>query len=189
MLRCGVAAALRRRLLPAVASAVLVATVAPAVVSAQGGLGGRRLAAPRPRDPARRELLEREFRQRGEVLVRRRLGLTDPQMQRLRDVNQRFAGQRRGLLAQERATRMELRSELTRGNAADQARVAQLVQQAQDLQRQRLALAEQEQKELSTFMTPVQQAQYLGLQEQLRARARELRQGRGGGDSAVDSPG
>lgn len=122
-----------------------------------------------------RAVLEQEFRARGEQLVRERLNLSAEQMQRLRDVNGRLDTRRRALLDQERAARIALRQELARGNAADQPRVAQLMSQVGDLQQQRFELQKEEQTELSAFLTPVQQAQYFGLQAQLRQRMRELR--------------
>lgn len=123
----------------------------------------------------RRAELERQFRERGEQIVRQQLNLSNDQMSRLRAVNGRYDGQRRSLLLQERDARVALRTELARGSSADQGRVAQLMSQVRSLQQQRFALQEQEQKDLSGFLTPVQQAQYYGLVAQLRQRARELR--------------
>ncbi|MGI8510440.1 MAG: hypothetical protein ACR2MQ_14055 [Gemmatimonadaceae bacterium] len=122
-----------------------------------------------------RAVLEQEFRARGDQLVRERLNLSGEQMQRLRDVNGRLDARRRGLADQERAARIALRQELARGSAADQAHVASLMSQARDLQQQRFELQKAEQSELSTFLTPVQQAQYFGLQAQLRQKMREIR--------------
>lgn len=153
-----------RRLL-ALATAVLLCG-APAV--AQQGAGPVRV------DP-RRAALERQFRQRGEALVRRYVGLDEAQMARLRAVNRRYEQQRHPLLVQERGVRLQLRAELARGNAADQQHVAALMAQLRDLQARRHASADAEQREIATFLTPVQQARLYGLQAQLRERLRRLR--------------
>lgn len=136
-------------------------------------------------EPQRRAVLEQQFRQRGEEIVRRQLNLSDDQMRRLRDVNSHFDGQRRGLVQQERDARTALRNEIARGSSADQGRVAQLMGQVRDLQQQRFALQQQELQQLSGFLTPVQQAQYEGLVTQMRERARQLRAQQNGGDSAT----
>jgi Spy/CpxP family protein refolding chaperone len=60
-------------------------------------------------------------------------------------------------------------------DAANQQKVAGLLDQLMRLQRQRLDLVEGEQRELAKFLTPVQRAKYLGLQNQLRQRMQELR--------------
>jgi hypothetical protein len=49
------------------------------------------------------------------------------------------------------------------------------------VQRRRLDLAAEEQRELATIMTPVQRARYLALQETVRRRTDEMRRRRGGG--------
>lgn len=145
----------------------------------------QRGAPARGAEAQRRALLEQQFRQRGEEIVRRQLNLSDDQMRKLRDVNGRFDGQRRGLMLQEREARVALRTEIARGSAADQSRVAQLMAQVRDLQAQRFALQQQELQQLSGFMTPVQQAQYEGLVARLRERARKLRAAR---DSGAGTP-
>lgn len=131
-------------------------------------------------DGGRRAVLERQFRAQGEQLVRERLNLTDAQVAQLRDVNSRLDGRRRALTQQERSARVALRDEIARGGSADQARVAQLMRDARDLQQQRIQLQQEEQQQLSSFLTPVQQAQFYGLQAQLRAKMRELRAQQGG---------
>jgi Spy/CpxP family protein refolding chaperone len=118
----------------------------------------------------RRAQLERLYRERGEQIVRKRLNLTNPQMQQLRKVNTQFAGRRRALMQQQQSVQLALRDELARNGSADQAHVAQLNGQLEALKRQRFELQQDEQHELSKFLTPVQQAQYQGLQAQLRAK-------------------
>jgi len=47
------------------------------------------------------------------------------------------------------------------------------------IQRTRIDLAEQEQRDLAKFMQPAQRAGYLALQEQLRRRVEQMRRRRG----------
>jgi Spy/CpxP family protein refolding chaperone len=116
-------------------------------------------------------------------LLRERVGLNDEQMRRLAPVNQRFDARRQALFREERELRQALRRELS-GQTADQGRVSSQIDQLFALQRRRLDLAAEEQRELASFMTPAQRARYLALQETLRRRAEEMRRRRGGGGRA-----
>jgi len=53
--------------------------------------------------------------------------------------------------------------------------VNQLLRDMARIQRDRLDLLDNEQADLAKFLTPVQRAQYLGLQEQVRRRVEEVR--------------
>lgn len=135
--------------------------------------------------PANRAALEARFRQRLGAIVQRRLGLTDEQAQRLRQTNQRFEGQRRELLREERETRQALRRNLAGGGrAANQEEVGRLLDTMLRIHRRRLEIAETEQRELSAFLTPVQRAQYFALQDELRRRMQDVRRRRQGGGDA-----
>ena len=112
-------------------------------------------------------------------LLRDRVGLTDDQLRRLAPVSRTFEERRQSLFRDERTTRQALRRELT-ATTPDQARVATHIDQLFALQRRRLDLAAEEQRELAAFMTPAQRARYLALQEHLRRRAEEMRRRRGG---------
>jgi Spy/CpxP family protein refolding chaperone len=94
-------------------------------------------------------------------------------------VNGRISSQRNALVQQERDVRVALRDEMAKGTGADQAKVADLMNQARQLQQQRFALQQDEQQQLSQFLTPVQVAQYMGLQAQIRERLREMRMQQG----------
>lgn len=126
-------------------------------------------------EPApRRQLLEQRLRERTGELVRQRLQLTPDQMTKLQAANRQFEQQRAALLMKERDVRQELRKQLTSGTA-DQNRVGVLLDQAMQLERQRLDLQQSEQRELARFLTPVQRAKLFGLQNEMRRRAQELR--------------
>jgi len=133
-----------------------------------------------------RQALEQRFRQRFEQLLKERLSLTDAQLAQVVEVNARLDGRRRELFTEERTVRMEMRRLLAEGeDAASQERVKLLLEQALRVQRLRLELVETEQRELEAFLTPMQRVRYLGLQEQLRKRADEMRR-RSSGDSSPD---
>ena len=142
--------------------------------------------APGPQGPERgprRQMLEQRLRERTGEVVKRRLQLTNDQMTKLQNTNRQFEQQRTSLLMKERDARRELRQQLTSSNA-DQNRVAALLDQAMQIERQRLDLTQNEQRELAKFLTPVQRAKLFGLQNEMRRRAQELRNGQpraGGG--------
>ncbi len=139
-----------------------------------------------PGDPAARRVLEQRFRERFEQVLKQRLALSDSQLARVVEVNARLDPKRRELFTEERSVRAEMRDAIHGGDdAASQDRVAQLLERAMRVQRARLDLVETEQRELSAFLTPLQRAKYLGLQEQLRRRVDDMRR-RAAGDSTDD---
>jgi len=144
----------------------------------------RMRAGAQPRD---RAALEARFQERLKGVMRQRLGLNDAQVERLAEVNAKFETRRRTLLMSEREVRMGLRREIAADSAANNERVTELMDRALRLQRDRLDLFEDEQKELRQFLTPVQRAKYWGFQEQLRRQMEEMRERRG--DSTVRLPG
>jgi Spy/CpxP family protein refolding chaperone len=127
-----------------------------------------------------RAAAQNRIRERFVRLLRDRVGLSDDQLRRLAPVSRSFEARRQAIFRDERMARQSLRRELT-AESADQARVAAHIDQLLLLQRRRLDLVAEEQQELAAFMTPVQRARYLALQEHLRRRAEEMRRRRGGG--------
>ena len=136
-----------------------------------------------PRDSAgtqRRAALEGQVRQRIAVVVKQRLQLSDAQAQQLQETEGRFELRRRDLMQREQLLRQDLRQQLTPGVAADQQRVASLLDQIMAVHRERVTMTEQEQRDLARFLTPIQRAKYLGLQNQLRNRIEGVKQRRTG---------
>jgi Spy/CpxP family protein refolding chaperone len=160
-----------RRIAAAALSALLAGGVT-ADAHAQERSGGSPDAAGRPRPG-----MERLAR-----AIERGLALDEAQGARLRELSARYAERRQALVADERAARRTLREELSRGDAADQRRVAAALTSLLDAQRRRVALVDSEQRELAAFLTPVQRARFLALQERaLRAAQRaRLRREAGG---------
>jgi hypothetical protein len=132
-----------------------------------------------------RAQLEQNFRARLANLLRTQLGLTDDGMRQLSEVNQRFDLQRRELNRREMMTRRTVREEVLKGDSADNGRVEQLMKEQFKIEHERIDLVEAEQRELSKFLTPVQRARYLGVQEQVR---REMDQLRGRGMQPMGDP-
>jgi Spy/CpxP family protein refolding chaperone len=135
-----------------------------------------------------RAQLERRFQQELYQVTRQRVGLTDEQMKRLVPVNQRFTTQRRAIQRQERQTRTALRGAIQDSSQVDQGKITEYLDRLLDLQRQRVELLAQEQKDLAEFMTPLQRAKYTALQEQVRQRIDQIRRRRAGGDSSAPPP-
>lgn len=127
-----------------------------------------------------REALEQRVRERMAQVVKQRVGVTDAQMEKIGATNRKFEEQRRMLVEQERDIRMGVREEVLAGEKADQERVARLLDQMVKVQRERLSLLEQEQRDLASFLTPVQRAKYMAVQDQVRNRMDEMRQNREG---------
>lgn len=170
-----------RRLLGTALGGLLL--TAPAL-SAQGGPpSGPPGSSPRRSGYSgaqRAQELERQFRERLDSLVRVRLQLTDEQHSRLREVASRTEQERRTLRGEEIRIRLALRRELMAGDKANEARVAELLDQVPVLERRRLEVSEQELKELSRFLSAVQRARYFALQEQLRWSMQDVQRSRMG---------
>lgn len=152
--------------------ALLLATALPAQQKSQAAAAradSAALAAPE------RRRLEQRLHDRLNEVVRDRLHLTQDQVRKLAATDQRYAPQRRALAQRERSLRLELRQQLRRADNADQKRVASLLDQTMRAQQDRLDLYRKEQSDLAAFLTPVQRAQYMGLQEQMRSRVDDLR--------------
>jgi len=145
-----------------------ITTLAPA--QARGRLGAARKAEAAATTPAERQLAERRVRQAFNGVVRRRLGLDDQKMKLWQQTQTKFERQRRMLNAQEHQARLDLKAAMQDSSGRDQAKIAQSLDQLVSAPRRRAELLEAEQKELSSFLTPLQRAQYLVLQEQLTRR-------------------
>lgn len=140
--------------------------------------------------PARRRVLEQQIRQRLWQVTRRRLALNDDQMAKLEQVTTRYDQRRRQLGQVEKTQRQALRAGILADSAANQATIAAALDQLHQVQRQRIEMQAEEQKEFAAFMTPLQRAKFLGLQEEFRKRMQELLRARpdGAGPPPMQSP-
>jgi hypothetical protein len=125
----------------------------------------------------RRQALVRQVRQAFARVVRKQLDLSDEQMQSLQRVDTKYEQQRRALLRDERQARLDLQAAMADSAAADQSRIARQLDVLVESQRKRADMLGAEQKELSSFLTPLQRAKYFAIQERLNRRLQELAQG------------
>lgn len=137
-------------------------------------------------DSSRRGRLESQFRERLASVMRVRLGLDDEQFRRLAEVNRKFEGDRRTLIREDLAVRREMRLALRPDSVAPDEVVDALLDRALRVERRKVELFEQEQGELRQFLSPVQRAKYVAMQEQLRRQMDEMRDRRDSG--AKDRP-
>jgi hypothetical protein len=146
---------------------------------------------PPVRDSARVEALRRAVVERFEQRVRMELGLTDQQMDQLRQHQGAFMRQRTELMMRQRALRMALEQQMRPGVAADADSVGRLNEALRDNRGRIFALEQEEDAKLSEFLNPVQVAQYRQLRERLAQRVNELRRRGGpgpGGAGRVQPP-
>jgi aromatic ring-cleaving dioxygenase len=130
-----------------------------------------------PRATPSREQLEQRLRTRLPRVVQQRVGLTDEQMSKLGQANRRFDARRRELVREERARRVELRTQVLAGQSGDQALIGTALDRVLEIQRERIDLQIEEQRQLAMFMSPLQRARYAALQEQIRRRLEGVRAG------------
>jgi hypothetical protein len=136
------------------------------------GQAGVRVMARAPQDRAQ---LEQQIRNRIATQLKNQLKLSEDQFTKLQATNKRFEEKRRLLVEQERDARMSMRDLILAGDTTNQAKVSGALDKMMQIQRQRFELVEQEQKELAGYLTPMQRARYLGMQEQMRRRIEEFR--------------
>ena len=157
---------------------VIRVLLAVLTLGAAGAAASGQEPGPPPPQAAERDSLEARVRQRMAEVVRRQLGLNNEQMRKLGETNRRFDVQRRELLTRERDVRMDLRDEMESRDTTRQSQVARLLDQMLVVQRQRFEQLESEQRELGTFLTPIQRAKYYAMEEQIRRRVMEMREER-----------
>ena len=154
--------------------------MAPAMLAAQRGRGSDPNRAPGQQVPPGQRIGQ---------LLRQRLELTDAQIPRLQETIRRFRDRRQGLLDEERQVRASIRDFVCSADTTHGTEVSNLLGQWHDIAKKRLVLQEDEQKELSTFLSSYQRAKYLGFEEQFERimDAQGLR-GRGGRAGRMPPP-
>lgn len=165
------------------ALAIVVTLAVPLDVESQGRTividqrEGRPAEARRPFTTTQRDSLEAVVRVRMAEVLQRQLALTDEQSRRLSALSQRLEPRRRALVTEERAVRIALRAQIAAGDSARDTELTSLLNRMIEVQRARVLLLETEQQELTVFLTPLQRAKFLGIEEQMRLRAEQV-QGR-----------
>lgn len=186
-----------------IAAAMALSLVQPAALAAQGGGGppagqrgalgggGRGAGATSESGPRNQRLeraeMERMFKARFNEIVRKRLKLNDEQFAQLTAVADRMAVDRFKLSREEYQTRSALRRELLAEDQGNETRIAALLEQLPKLERRRIDLLEQEQRDLAAFLAPSQRARYFALQDELRRGMQDTQRRRMTPDAAKSS--
>ncbi|HKC41648.1 MAG TPA: hypothetical protein VKC15_19035 [Gemmatimonadales bacterium] len=154
---------------------VLVVTLALAST-----LSAQEPAAPARPDTAEAEQLRAQIEQRFSQRVQEELRLTPDQATKLRASQEKFGGQRRTLLRQQMERRMALDDQMQPGIAANADSVRKLMDANQAARGQMFKLEQDEDREMSGYLTPVQRARYQQMREQFTRRVAEMRAQRRG---------
>jgi hypothetical protein len=125
--------------------------------------------------PMNRQQLEQQLRNRIGNQLKKGLNLSDDQFTKLQATNKKFEERRHLLNEQERDARMAMRDLMLSGDTTNAAKVNAGIDRALQIARQRFDLIDQEQKELAGYLTPMQRARFLAMQEQVRRRVDDLR--------------
>jgi Spy/CpxP family protein refolding chaperone len=142
-----------------------------------GMLGG-------PRAEALRAQIEERFAQQ----VKLQLGLNDQQMDKLRTAVRADRDRRLHVRDREMDLRRALAEQMRPGVAANQDSVAKLLDGLAANHVARDELEQQEQQELSQFLTPVQRSQLMFMRQQLQQRIQTIREGRWQGPAGRQGP-
>ncbi len=116
----------------------------------------------------REERLRTRIQERFTQRVAESLELQQDQLTRLRATNARFGARRAELERNLVQLRQSLRSELKPGVAANDDSVSRVVDRLLQAQLERARIEQDEMKELSSFLSPVQRAKYLIMQQRMR---------------------
>ncbi|HXF95523.1 MAG TPA: hypothetical protein VNI61_05420 [Gemmatimonadales bacterium] len=133
---------------------------------------------PGPPDSARRAALRAQIERRFAEHVRRELGLTDDQAAKLRATQERYGERRRALLERQRELRQALGAQMRPGQAANPDSVRQLMDALQAGRAELFKLEQEEDREMATYLSPVQRARFQMMRERFLQRVQELRRGR-----------
>lgn len=128
--------------------------------------------------PGRAEQLRVQLEQRFAERVRTQLGLTADQEAQVRAIMGTYAARRRDLESAERAMHQALMGQLRPGIAADEDSVTVLVDRIAASRISYATLFQEELRELTAVLSPVQRGQLFLMRDQLLMRAQELREQR-----------
>lgn len=169
-------------------AALTFASVAGAQDGRAARIPQRQGAARAPGRANEQKPLVKELRQRFAGVIQKQLNLSNENARRLATVDRKYEQQRTQLRRDEREARLGLQSALADSSNVDQAKISQYMDQLTQGQRRRADILEAEQKELATFLSPLQRAKLQGLREQLTQRVRQLQQQNGGGRRGLEPP-
>ena len=146
-----------------------------AVLLAPGLAAQQRDSANVPRDTAEAGRLRQQIEQRFSARVQQDLNLTPDQATKLRATQERYSARRRTLAQQQMDRRRAIDDQMQPGVAANQDSLRRLLD-AQRSGRAEIAKVEQdEDQEMSGYLTPVQRARYQQMRTRLMERVQEMR--------------
>ncbi|HKP30809.1 MAG TPA: Spy/CpxP family protein refolding chaperone [Gemmatimonadales bacterium] len=125
--------------------------------------------------PPRGAMLRRELEQRFAAQMREQLQLSGDQETRVRGIMSGYAEKRRGLENDEREMRQALNGQLRPGIAANPDSVTRLVDGISAARVNYAKLIQDEMRELSTVLDPVQRGQLFLMRDRVLQRVREMR--------------
>jgi len=124
------------------------------------------------------ELLRAEIERRFAERVKIDLGLSDDQMNKLKATQERVGPRRRQLFREMLGYQLALRRQMQPGIAANPDSVRVYMDGVQRVRGAQLALDQEEDREWTRYLTPVQRARLHIMRQRLIDRVNELRQGR-----------
>ena len=140
------------------------------------------LSAQQPSDTGEAGRLRAQIEQRFTDRVQQELKLTPDQTTKLRASQERFSTRRRGLMQQQMERRRALDDQMQPGVAANSDSVRQLMDGLRAGRAEMVKIEQDEDQEMSGYLTPVQRARYQQMRERLMQRVGEMcREGRGMG--------
>lgn len=153
------------------------------------------LNAQAPRDTAGAGARRDEFQRRMEATVKKDLNLTDDQAAKLHATHEKFMTQRRDLMKRSKDIRDALQGQLQPGVAANADSVKKLLDLRQQTMTSFLQLGRDMDRELASYLNPVQRARIELVHERMMARGRGMhgggpdRHGHMGGHDGPDGRG
>ena len=147
---------------------ILMITLAPTLAAQEAGDSGTGVVP-----PGQAQQLRQRIRQRWTQHVRTTLGLNDEQATRLQGTEQRFEEQRQPLRARQREITTALNGELDAGTP-NQERVKQLMNERQENQRKLQEVNRGEDREMQSYLSPVQRARYQEERRRFQERVAEV---------------
>jgi hypothetical protein len=127
-------------------------------------------------DPQEIMRLQEEVRERMSQRIQQELNLNDQQMDRLRTVTRSHEDRMRDLARRDEDLHRAVRAQLQPGVGANQDSLGRLLDALAANQVTRAQAAQQEMRELSQFLTPVQRARLLFMRRQFEERVRQIRE-------------
>ena len=122
--------------------------------------------------------MEQQVQRRIGAMLKERLSLTDEQLTQLEEVTKKLDRDRRSVRSEEYRLRSTMRAQLLAGDSASNDTIALLLERMPRLERRKIDLMEAEQKELAQFLSPLQRARYVALQDEIRRNMDEIREKR-----------